>query len=1072
MTFKPVSSRVDIQALEKAQLDFWREQKVFERTMKERENGPRYVFYEGPPTANGKPGIHHVLARAFKDLFPRYKTMNGYYALRKGGWDTHGLPVEIEVEKELGITQKHQIEEYGIAEFNKKCRESVLRYVGEFERLTERMGYWVDTEGAYITYTNDYIQSVWWILKSFWDRGLLFKDYKIVPYCARCGTPLSSHEVSDAYSDVDDPSAFVRFELVDTAEDEPGTSQKTSLLVWTTTPWTLPGNVAAAVGADVDYVLVEGPAQYHEGQTERFILADALFKKVIKNHEQFTVIKTMKGSELLGRHYKPLFTYLPTDKDYAYVVDGSSFVTTEDGTGIVHIAPAFGQDDMEVGRANGLPTLMTVKPDGTFIDAVKDYAGVWVKDADKQITRDLKTRGILFKIEQYRHAYPHCWRCKTPLLYYARETWYIRTTAHKDQLVGLNGTINWVPDHIRDGRFGMWLENNRDWALGRERYWGTPLPVWVCDNPNCKHMECIGGVEDLSKHAGRDLSELDLHRPYVDDVTWACTTCNSGTMKRVPELIDVWFDSGAMPVAQWGYPFKNKEMFEEQFPADYISEAIDQTRGWFYSLHAISTLLFDSVAYKNVICLGHLLDGKGEKMSKSKGNVVDAWEIMNGQGADAARWYMFTANQPGDSRKFSKDLVNEVISGFYLTLWNTYSFFVTYANIDNFDANAPQVPFAERDELDRWVLSELNNLIREVTAGYETYDVPRATRPIADFVDDLSNWYLRRSRRRFWGAEMNTDKLSAYQTLYTCLVTVAKLIAPAMPFLSESMYQNLVAGVDASAPMSVHLSMFPQADESLINESLMRQMSLVKRLVSLGHAARNNAEIKVRQPLQEVSFAVRNAEEARALQALQDTVAEELNVKSVTLLGDETANALVKYSLNPLPQKLGKRLGANFPKVQKMLREGAESDVRGWAQQLLAGSVISVGANGSTFELTPEEVEVRRSATEGFVVAEENGYLAALKTDLTPELVAEGFAREVVRRLNTLRRDADYALSDHITVTYKASEKLAAAITTHAEYITSETLATALTVSDAPTGDKVETFEFDGETLTVGVKRV
>ncbi|MBX3063829.1 MAG: isoleucine--tRNA ligase [Anaerolineae bacterium] len=1060
MKFKPVSSRVDIQKLEQEQLEFWRQQKTFQRTMSEREGGPNYVFYEGPPTANGRPGIHHVLARAFKDLFPRYKTMQGYYVLRKGGWDTHGLPVEIEVEKELGIKHKKEIEEYGIAEFNKKCRESVLRYLEDWEALTERMGFWVSLEDAYITFKNEYIQSVWWILRQFWDKGLLFQDYKVVPYCARCGTPLSSHEISDAYDDVDDPSAYVRFAV----KDQPDTY----FLVWTTTPWTLPGNVALAVGADFDYVMIEGPSQYDEGKTERLIMAEALVGKVIKNADQFSVVKRMKGSELAGMHYEPLFKYLPVQQDYAYVVSGE-FVSTEDGTGIVHIAPAFGADDLEVGKANNLPTLLTVKLDGTFVDAVTDYAGMWVKDADKQITRDLRDRKLLYKVETYHHAYPFCWRCKTPLLYYALATWYIRTTEYRGELVGLNDTINWTPEHIRDGRFGMWLANNRDWALGRNRYWGTPLPVWKCDNPESTEAVCIGSVEELSQYAGRDLSELDLHRPYVDEITWKSSD-GKGTMRRVPELIDVWFDSGAMPFAQWGYPFKNQEKFEQQFPADYICEAIDQTRGWFYSLHAISTLLMDSVAYKNVICLGHILDDKGEKMSKSKGNIVNPWDVMNTNGADAARWYMYTSNPPGDSRRFSKELVNEVISGFYLTLWNTYSFLVTYANIDGFDPAAKQVPLQERDELDRWVLSELHSLVKEVTDAYETYDVTRATRPVAAFVDDLSNWYLRRSRRRFWKSEMDADKLAAYQTLHECLTVVSQLLAPAMPFLADTVYRNLV-GATQGEDVSVHLSRWPLADEAKIDEKLMARMGLAKQLVSLGHSARSSVNLKVRQPLAEAAFAVRSLDEEKALESLSYTIAEELNVKKITVMGLKEAGAMIRYSLNALPQKLGKRLGSNFPLVKKLFSESASDQVTDWAKALLAGHSITVGVNGDSVELTPEEVEVRRNATAGFTVAEENGYVAALRTELSEELILEGLAREVVRRVNTMRRDADYALSDAITVTYKASARLAQAIQTHAEYVKSETLASELNAVDAPTGDRVESFDFDGETLTIGVKR-
>jgi isoleucyl-tRNA synthetase len=1064
MKFRAVSSRVDIPKLEEEQLAFWRENKVFERTLEGREDRPRYVFYEGPPTANGRPGIHHVLARAFKDLFPRYKVMNGFYVLRNGGWDTHGLPVEIEVEKELGLKQKRDVEAYGIAKYNEKCRESVLRYVQEWEQLTERMGFWVNLEDAYITFRNEYIQSVWWILSRFWDKGLLYQDYKIVPYCTRCGTPLSSHELDlDAYRDVDDPSIYVRFLL----KDEPNTA----FLVWTTTPWTLPGNVALAVGKDVDYVMVEGPAQYGaEGATERLILAEALVGKALKNPEQYTIVRKMKGSELFGQHYEPLFNFIPVEQDYCYVVDGSSFVSTEDGTGIVHMAPAFGADDMEVGRAYNLPTLMTVKPDGAFVDAVKDWAGVYVKKADPQITRQLQDRHLLYRSGTYRHSYPHCWRCKTPLLYYARETWYIRTTQYRDLLMKLNDTINWVPDHIKTGRFGSWLANNRDWALGRERYWGTPLPVWVCDNDDCRHKDCIGSVEELSQASGKDQSQLDLHRPYVDEVTWPCPVCGKGTMRRVPELIDVWFDSGAMPVAQWGYPFKNQAMFKDQFPADYICEAIDQTRGWFYSLHAISTLLFESVSYKNVICLGHILDGNGKKMSKSLKNIVDPWEVMNAYGADATRWYMYTASPPGDSRRFSKDLVNEMISGFYLTLWNTYSFFVTYANLDGFEPTQPAVPVADRDELDRWILAEVHHLVQVVTQAYEEYDVTQATRPVQAFVEDLSNWYLRRSRRRFWKTVSDRDKLAAYQTLYECLVTVSKLLAPAMPFLAEAMYRNLVTTFDSAAPDSVHLAQWPQANPALIDQRLMDEMGLVKRLVSLGHAARNSVNIKVRQPLSEATFAVRTPAEAKALRTLAYTVAEELNVKTVSVM--ESAGEMIRYSLNPLPQKLGKRLGANFPKVQKTLREGSEAEVTNWARLLLDGQNVQLRINGQPIEVTPEEVEVRRNASEGYAVSEENGYVAALRTALTESLLMEGLAREAVRRIQLMRRDADYALSDHIAVTFQGSERLAKALQANADYVRAETLADALLPADVPQGDRVDTFEFDGERVTFGVRRV
>jgi isoleucyl-tRNA synthetase len=1057
--FTAVIPKVDIEALEQAQLAFWRERDVFRRSMEERKGGRTYVFYEGPPTANGRPGTHHVLARAFKDMFPRYQTMNGAYVLRKGGWDTHGLPVEIEVEKELGLKHKHEIEEYGIAEFNRKCRESVFRYIKEWERLTERIAFWVDLEHAYITYTNDYIQSVWWILRQFWDKGLLYQGYKVVPYCARCGTPLSSHEVSLGYEEVADPSVFVRFAV----KGEPGTY----FLAWTTTPWTLPGNAALAVNRYELYVMVEGPSADGKGK-ERLILAQALMNKALTDARRYTIVREMKGEELLGMHYEPLYRFLPIEQDYNYVIHGD-FVSMEDGSGIVHIAPAFGAEDMEVGQEYGLPVIQTVKPDGAFVDAVTPWAGMWVKDADPLIAQDLKSRGLLYRTEQYVHDYPFCWRCHTPLLYYARETWYIESTRYRDKMIELNQTINWVPEHIKTGRFGKWLEELRDWALGRERYWGTALPVWKCDNPDCDHMHCVGSVAELSELSGQDLSNLDLHRPYVDEVTFACPDCG-GTMHRVPELIDVWFDSGAMAVAQWGYPFANQETFKQQFPADYICEAVDQTRGWFFSQHAIASMLFESVNFKNCICLGHILDEQGRKMSKSLGNIVEPWSVLDKYGADAFRWYMYTAAPPGESRRFSVELVGEVVRNFYLTLWNVYSFFVTYANIDGFDPHLEQVPVAERDPLDRWILSELQALVREVTDAYETYDVPRATRPIESFVDSLSNWYLRRSRRRFWKSESDTDKLAAYQTLYDCLATVAKLLAPSMPFLSEAIYRNLVAGVYPDEPESVHLAWWPTWDAALVDERLMSDMRLAQKLVSLGHAARNSANLKVRQPLAEAVFVVRYSGERNVVQALADTIAEELNVKAVRVA--DSAEGMIRYSLNPLPQALGRALKGDFPKVQKALREGAPEDVQHWAKALLAGETITVQVNGQAYSIASDQCEVVQSAAEGYAVAEEYGYVVALSTTLTEDLLREGMAREFVRRVQTLRKEADFDISDHITVTYQASDGLRAALQAYADYIRRETLADALVEGEPSRGAQSGEFSFDSESVTVGVRRV
>lgn len=1055
--FKPVSQKPDVNEVEKRHLSFWRQEEIFHRTMDERLDGPRYVFYEGPPTANGKPGSHHVLARAFKDIFPRYKTMNGYYVLRKGGWDTHGLPVEIEVEKELGLEHKHQVEEYGIAEFNARCKESVVRYIKEWEELTERIAFWIDLDQAYFTFTNDYIQSVWWILRQYWDQSLLYQGYKVVPYCPRCGTPLSSHEVNQGYKDdTPDPSIFVRFKLKD--------EEDTYFLVWTTTPWTLPGNVALAVGEEVDYVRLKG--KNDAGETEYLILAEALIKYALaEKAKPYEIVERMKGKDLLKVRYEPLFAFLPVEKDYTYVVSGE-FVSTEEGTGIVHIAPAFGADDLAIGQEYDLPVLMTVAEDGTFIDEVEPWAGVWVKEADPQIIEELNSRGLMFRSGTYYHTYPFCWRCDTPLLYYARPSWFIRTSERRETMVRLNNTINWVPEHIREGRFGNWLEGNVDWALGRERFWGTPLPVWMCDNEECQHQHCIGGVAELEELTGQDLSDLDLHRPYIDAVTWKCSTCGEGTMRRVPELIDVWFDSGSMPVAQWGYPYFNQESFKEQFPADFICEAIDQTRGWFYSLHAIASLLFESVSFKNVICLGHILDADGKKMSKSRGNAVDPWDVLNSYGADCFRWYMYTAGPPGEPRRFSIDLVGQSYRSFWLTLWHTYRLFVEYANVDDVNLAELDVPVEQRSAMDRWILARLHALVRDVTVAMENYDVPNATRPVERFVlDDLSNWYVRRSKQRFWRSGNDDDKSAAYLTLHECLVTVSKLLAPTMPFIAEELYQNLVRSLDEDTPASVHLAEWPQANLELIDESLLEEMELVMRLASLGLSARNSAGIKVRQPLSEAAFSV-PSHQSGVIAAYADLLADELNVKAVSVL--ENAEDVVTYSLNPIPKLLGKRFGRDFPAIQKMLREG-ESHT--YARRLLAGKNITIQHNGDEHELTPEEVEVRSNPAEGYAVTEDLHYLAALKVVMTDDLVAEGLARDVIRRIQELRKAGDFEVDARIAITYQATESLKKAIEQYADLIKGETLANTLEAAEEPAGEQDGEFTFSGETLRVGVQR-
>lgn len=1051
--FKTVSSKLDVNGLEEGVLKFWKSSSIFQKTIEQRKGAPEFVFYEGPPTANGKPGVHHLLARVFKDMFPRYKIMRGHHVSRRGGWDTHGLPVEIEVEKQLGFTNKREIEAYGIEKFNELCRKSVFTYIRDWERLTDRIAFWVDLEDAYVTYTNEYIESVWWILKNFWDKDLLYRGYKVVPYCPRCGTPLSDHEVALGYEEATDPSVFVRMPLV----DKPGTS----LLVWTTTPWTLPGNVAVAAHPDVEYVTVE---RDNEGTRERLILAKALVEKVFAGAE-VTVVESFKGRKLKGVKYHPLFTFLPPDKPAHYVILGD-FVTTEDGSGLVHIAPAFGQEDMQASTENDLPVLMTVQPDGTFIPDVKPWRGVFVKDADPLIIQDLQARGLLYRSGTYVHTYPFCWRCHTPLLYYARESWYIRTSAHRDRLTSLNQQIHWVPEHVRDGRFGKWLENNVDWALSRERFWGTPLPIWECGE--CDHRECVGSVAELSAMTGRSMNDpglndgrgLDLHRPYVDNLSWPCTECG-GTMQRVPDLIDVWFDSGSMPVAQWHYPFENQEKFQEQFPADFICEGVDQTRGWFYSLHAISTLLFDKPSFKNVISLGLILDGEGQKMSKSKGNIVVPWDVLDDHGADAFRWYLYTATPPGQERRFSSDLVGEVIRNFTLTLWNVYSFFVTYANLD--EPTMPNVPVAA-NELDRWLLSELNVLVRGVTEAYEAYDVPNATRPIEQFVEKLSTWYVRRSRRRFWKNESDSDKQSAYSTLYTALVTVAKLLAPAMPFLAEELYQNLVRSVDEGAPESVHLARWPEAMEEFIDEGLNRDMDTVMRLVSLGHAARQKANRKVRQPLAAAAFSVGSAVERKALERYAAIVAEELNVKEVRLL--DTATEAVSHTVKPLPKQLGQKYGNKFPAIQKAV---LDLDPEESARTLMAGQPLPVRADGADYLLLPEELEVKAAAREGFAVAEEGAYVAALVTELTPELVQEGLAREFVRRVQDLRKTADLDVADRINLYVEASGGLKAAIELHRDYVTTETLTRQLEFGKVPAGAALVEDKFDGETLKAGL---
>lgn len=1060
--FKAVDSRVDIQQLEQEQLAFWREHDIFRRTMDERVGGPGFVFYEGPPTANGKPGSHHVLARAFKDMFPRYKTMQGYYCLRRSGWDTHGLPVEIEVQKELGLKGKEDIEAYGVAEFNEQCRESVQRYISDWEELTERIAFWADLDDPYVTFTNDYIESVWWILRQLWDKGLIYRGHKVVPYSPSSGTPLSSHEVSLGYKTVTDPSVIVRFPL----RDEPGVS----FLAWTTTPWTLPGNATLAVGPDVVYVQVEGPGP--NGEPEQLILAEGLTGQVLEEPDRYRVLRRLRGSELAGRHYVPLYTFLPTDKKYAYVVT-ADFVSTDDGTGIVHVAPAYGVDDMALGEQHDLPLFRTVVEDGRFVEQATPFSGMWFKDADGEIIRDLRERELMYRVGTYEHSYPHNWRDDEPLMYYARETWFIRSTECRQALIDLNQTINWVPGHIRDGRFGNWLEDLKDWSLGRERYWGTPLPVWIDESNG--DMLCVGSLAELEQLVGHALPDLDLHRPWIDDIVFP-NPQGGGTMRRTPEVIDVWFDSGAMPLAQWGYPHKGRVEFEGQFPADYICEAVDQTRGWFFALHAISSMLFEEVSFRNVICLGFILDHEGKKMSKSRGIVVDPWEVINSQGADAMRWYFYSAGPPGDNKRFSIEMVAEVVRKFWSTLWNTYSFFVTYANLDGWTPHSPRPAVEDRDPLDRWVLSELHQTIVTVTEACDNFDAPNATRPVQAFVEALSNWYVRLSRRRFWKNEQDTDKAGAYATLYECLVAVSQLIAPAMPFLSEALYRNLVAGADETAPPSVHLSRWPQADAQLIKTDLMQEMQVLRQLVRLGLAARNEAGIKVRQPLAAAHFVLRPDEDPAILAPYADLVRSELNVKQPHFVAAAGAGSLVRevVSLNPLPRQLGRKFGADFPRVQAALRDADQDSRRTFARQFQAGDSLTLQLDGREFEIAADEVEVHVASEvpEGHVHTAENSYVAVLDVRLDQALLEEGLAREVVRRVQSLRREADFNLNDRIAIRYQAGGDLAGAIVRYADGICGETLCDRLEAGDAGEGWQPGEYRIGAERLALAVKRL
>jgi isoleucyl-tRNA synthetase len=1013
--FEPVPARYDGPELEKGILEFWRREDVFGRIMAEGAARPKFVFYEGPPTANGRPGIHHVLARTFKDLYPRYKTMQGFHCPRKAGWDTHGLPVEHEIEKELGIFDKRRIEqEVGIASFTAQCRASVMRHVAEWEAMTERMGFWVDFEDAYFTLHNDYIESVWCLLKQIWDKGLIYQGYKVVPYDPRIGATLSSHEVAQGYREVDDPSVFVRFRV--------DGEKSTYFLVWTTTPWTLPANLLLAVHPDMEYVWVE-----HGDET--LILAKPLVGAVFKD-EQIKIVRSASGRELDGMRYERLFDYLPAVGDICRVRP-AEFVTTEDGTGIVHVAPAYGEDDLKLGQRHSLPVLHAVGEDGYFVPAVTPVAGKFFKEADPTIIELLRGRGLLFRAEKYRHNYPFGWRTGDPLIYYAKNAWYIRTTQYRDDMVELNRGIKWVPEHIREGRFGNWLESNIDWALSRERFWGTPLPLWTDGDGD---YICIGSVAELEQRAGRKLGELDLHRPAIDGVTFVH---EDREYRRVAEVIDCWFDSGAMPYAQWHYPFENADVFEKSFPADFICEAIDQTRGWFYTLHAIATMVRGQAAYKNVICLNLIVDQDGKKMSKSLGNIINPYDVFNAVGADALRWHFTARVAPDVQKRVSVDIIADVASSFINTFWNTYAFFVMYARLDGFDRKAI-VAYEGRPEIDRWILSLLEQTIATATAALDDYDALRAGAAIESFVDQLSNWYVRRNRRRFWKAASGADKQAAYSTLYECLETVNRLLAPFVPFISEAVHQNLVRAIAPEAPVSVHMAAWPRGDARRLDELLLAETNVVQRVVGLGRAARNSSKLKVRQPLSQLLIRVPDATAEAAVRRHEEQILDELNVKRLELIARDAT--LITYRIKPNLPVIGKRYGKLIPKIREYLKTADGGAIAAAVARAEAQTFV---IDGESLTIEPADLLVESAAAEGFACAEEQGFLVGLDTTLDDALRREGLARELVRAVQDARKQAGLEVADRIVLLVEGDAAVTAAVDEHRDYLMSETLATA-----------------------------
>ena len=1041
--FKELTDRISYPAIEGEILSFWKEHGIFRQSVTTREGSPGFTFYEGPPTANGRPGIHHVMSRTLKDLVCRYKTMTGYQVHRKAGWDTHGLPVEIEVEKSLGFKHKEEILRYGVAEFNARCKESVWKYKADWERMTELMGYWVDLSDPYITFTNEYIESVWWALKRYYAEGFISKGHKIQPYCPRCETPLSSHEVSLGYDDVKDPSVYVRMKV----KGSPGTS----FLVWTTTPWTLISNVALAVGSDVDYVTVE-----HRG--EKLILAEARLGVLEGEHR---VVDRTKGRDLAGMEYERIFSYHPVDRKAFYVIEGE-FVTTGDGTGIVHIAPAYGEDDYQISRKYGLPTIHPVNRSGEFGPDVPDFAGKFVKDADPDIIHNLRERGILYRKETITHSYPHCWRCDTPLLYYARESWYISTTRYASKMIDLNRQINWVPPEVGVGRFGNWLEENKDWAISRDRFWGTPLPIWICET--CKRQKCIGSVEEL--RGGENVREpLDLHKPFVDDVTFRCSC--GGTMRRTPELIDVWFDSGSMPFAQWHYPFEHKELIDsgEQYPADFICEGIDQTRGWFYSLHAIGTFLFNKPSYRTVMVNELILDKEGQKMSKSRGNTVDPFATIEKYGADTTRWYLVTTSPPWRPTMFDEDGLGEVQRRFFGTLVNTYAFLAMYANIDGWRFTEERVPVASRPEIDRWILSELNSLLARYRRYMEAYDVTKAARSVSDFtIDQLSNWYVRRNRRRFWKSEPGKDKTAAYQTLYECLMGVVKMMAPFAPFLAEELYRNLNSVTGREAFASVHLATIPEVNSAEIDTELELRMERAEKIVMLVRAMRMKSNLKVRQPLRRIMLPIADAREREDVHRMEDVILDEINVKAIEYVTDESG--IVHKKAKPNFKSLGPKFGKSVQSVAARIKQLTPAEIA----RLEQAGTLELSVNGSTVTIAREDAEILREDVKGWMVESDGAMTVALDTELTDALVAEGAAREFVNRVQNMRKDAGFAVTDRIAIAVKGSPTILAVLRQKKAYIQAETLAEEYSETFTA-GEFASVVDVNGEQVEVGIGR-